>query len=335
VKVVFDRQNRISGLNFLPAGQKDLYPPPAYAKSDTFRELPVKVGSGEWILPGTLTMPKGDGPFPAAVLVHGSGPQDRDSTVGRLKPFRDLAWGLASQGIAVLRYEKRTKEYSLRIASAKVFTVQEETVDDALLAAQLLRSTKGIDPKRVCIIGHSQGAMLAPRMALADPALAGIVLLAAPSRLLEDVIFEQTKDEMARRDKLPAGEVKLLETLKSIAERFKDGKIAADTPRGELMGLAPEYWKSLLGWSATSEALKLNQPMLILQGETDVQVTMADFAGWQKAMAGHANATLKSYPRLGHMFTPSNGKGDPAEYARPAQVSADVVNDVASWIKKR
>src|SRR5437868_1779970 len=104
---------------------------PAYSKPDSFKEREVTVGEGEWKLPGTLTVPNGSGPFPAIVLVHGSGPNDRDETVGAIKVFKDLAEGLASRGIAVLRYEKRTKQYAGRMAGLPKMTVAEETVDDA------------------------------------------------------------------------------------------------------------------------------------------------------------------------------------------------------------
>jgi dienelactone hydrolase len=333
VKVVYDKEQRVSGLNFLPADVKELYPPPAYARPDSFSEKEVKVGSGDWILPGTLTLPKGDGPFPAVVLVHGSGPHDRDSTIGRVKPLRDLAWGLASNGIAVLRYEKRTREHGAALTKVKTFTVKEETIDDALAGAELLRNTAGIDPKRVFILGHSQGALLAPRMALADKALAGVVMLAAPSRPLEDVLLEQTTNRLAKRAEMAAEEVELLEKLQKVGQLVKDNKLKADTPPSELLGLTPDYWKSICSFSATTEALQVDRPMLILQGEGDVQVILTDFAGWQKAMAGRKNVTLKSYPKLGHMFTPTDGKGDPAELARPANVSGEVITDIAAWIK--
>ena len=112
--------------------------PPPYAKAGAYREKDFTVGTGEWRLPGTLTLPVGvTKPLPALVLVHGSGPNDRDETILANKPFRDLAWGLASKGIAVLRYEKRTKEYAtkLRAAGIRDLTVKEETIDDALSAA--------------------------------------------------------------------------------------------------------------------------------------------------------------------------------------------------------
>jgi dienelactone hydrolase len=328
VKVVFDKRDRVTGLNFLPAAAtKDQYPPPAYAKPDNFREVPVKVGTGEWVLPGTLTVPKGDGPFPAVVLVHGSGPQDRDETIGLAKPFRDLAWGLATRGIAVLRYEKRTKQHAAKVLEAKSFSVKEETTDDALAAAELLRRTPPVDPKRVFVVGHSQGAMMAPKMALADPSLAGIVLLAAPSRPLEDVMLEQTRAGLRNREKLPAAEVQLLESLQKVALLIKDGKLTDETPRGDLLGATARYWKSLTGYSATADALRVDRPMLILQGEADTDVSMVDFKGWQTEMAGRKNATLKSYPKLSHLFTPGGPPG------KPTHVSPDVVSDIAEWVK--
>jgi uncharacterized protein len=329
VKVVFDKGDRVTGLNFLPAAPTaDRYPAPPYSRADSFREVPVKVGTGEWVLPGTLTFPTGDGPFPAVVLVHGSGPQDRDETIGLAKPFRDLAWGLATRGIAAVRYEKRTKQFPDKVAAVTGFTVKEETIDDALAAADLLRHTPGIDPKRVFIVGHSQGAMMAPKMALADPAVAGIVLLAGPSRPLEELMFEQARAGLRNRDKLPAAEVKLLESLQKIAQLIKDGKLTDDIPRDELLGATARYWKSLTGYSATIDAVRVDRPMLILQGEADADVSMEDFWGWQAALAGRRNVTLKSYPKLTHSLTP-DGLAE-----KPSHVSPDIVADVAVWVKK-
>jgi len=170
-RVVFDKAGKIAGLGFVPTAPPAKYVPPAYADPAKFEETEVTVGSGEWALPGTLTMPKGQGPFPAVVLVHGSGPNDRDEAVGPNKPFQDLAWGLAARGIAVLRYDKRSKVYQSKIlADPKLeatMTVKDETIDDALAAAGLLEKTKGIAPGRVFILGHSLGGFLMPRIAVA------------------------------------------------------------------------------------------------------------------------------------------------------------------------
>jgi hypothetical protein len=117
INVAFSEPGGIVGLTITPVGRVEqrftaAYEPPAYVNQDTFKEQEVQVGQGEWVLPGTLSLPVGNGPFAALVLVHGSGPNDRDETIGPNKPFRDLAWGLATQGIAVLRYDKPTKVYA-------------------------------------------------------------------------------------------------------------------------------------------------------------------------------------------------------------------------------
>ncbi|MCZ6754260.1 MAG: alpha/beta fold hydrolase, partial [Gemmatimonadetes bacterium] len=163
IRVVFDGDRRIVGYFFQPHQDTDKVE--AALLPAGLAEQEVSLGEGEWVLPGTVTLPVDGGPFPAVVLVHGSGPNDRDETIGANKPFRDLAWGLAGRGIAVLRYEKRTRQYRERLMANTVgFTVDEETVDDTVAAVERLRRLDGIDPGRIVILGHSLGGMLAPRI---------------------------------------------------------------------------------------------------------------------------------------------------------------------------
>src|SRR4051812_37376787 len=179
IMLSFDTENKIAGMNITPGAA----PPATNAvpTSTRFTEESVTVGGGEWALPATLSMPLG--PVAAAlVLVHGSGPNDRDETVGPNKPFRDLAWGLADRGIAVLRYEKRTRQYAAKMVGNGNLTVREETIDDALLAAALLRRYERINPKRVFVLGHSLGGTLAPRIAAEDRSLAGLIIMAGATR---------------------------------------------------------------------------------------------------------------------------------------------------------
>ncbi len=332
-KVVVDAGGKIAGFFIVPPkqGAGPEYAPPAYVHKEAFHEQDVTVGAGEWALPGTLSMPVGQGPFPALVLVHGSGPNDRDETVGAGKPFRDLAWGLASRGIAVLRYEKRTRTHGAKLANAAGFTVQQETVDDALAAAGLLRHTAGIDPKRVFVLGHSLGGMLIPRIGQGDPQLAGLIVMAGAARPLEDIILEQVSYLAAADGQVTDTEKSQIESLRAEVARVKALK-PGDT--GTALGAPDSYWVDLHGYNPPEAAKALKAPLLILQGERDYQVTMDNFELWKKALAGRPSVTFKTYPKLNHLFAEGEGKSTPADYDKPGHVAEAVVADVAGWIKR-
>jgi fermentation-respiration switch protein FrsA (DUF1100 family) len=336
VRVVFNAEKQVSGLQFRPAQGAYDFKPPSYAWPESYREEKVVVGSGEWALPGTLTLPRGDGPFAAAVLVHGSGPHDRDETIGPNKPFRDLAWGLASQGVAVLRYEKRTHTHATRMVSIKeALTIKEETIDDALLAVAELRKHKEIDAKHIIVIRHSLGATVAPQIGVRDPAIAGLVLLAGNARPLEDVILDQIGYIKSLNGKLTDKDRDELGELKEQVSRVKDPKLTADTPAKELpLGIPAAYWLALRAYDQTATASRLTRPIFIVQGERDYQVTMDDFEKWKKALASHRNVTFRSYAKLNHLFMEGEGKAKPAEYDKAGHVSRELINDLAEWIKK-
>jgi hypothetical protein len=251
----------------------------------------------------------------AVVLVHGSGPNDRDETVGANHPFRDLAWGLADRGIAVLRYEKRTRQYPDRTAAIKNLTVRDETIDDAIAAARLLRSRDRIDPKRVFVLGHSLGGTLAPRIAAEDGALAGIVIMAGATRPLEQVAREQ------------------IAYLASLAPAASPVDQEAALQR--LLHAAPDsYWKDLNAYQPARTAATLTIPILILQGERDYQVTLDDLKGWRSALDDRPNVTIKTYPSLNHLFLPGEGKSTPGEYERAGRIPDLVLDDIARWIDR-
>jgi uncharacterized protein len=282
VKVVFNRQQQISGLFFVPAKSIAEYQRPPYVKPAALQEREVQVGTGEWALPGTLTMPVGDGPWPAVVLVHGSGPNDRDETIGPNKPFRDLAGGLASRGIAVLRYEKRTKHHAARLAAlTDSLTVKEETIDDALAAVSLLRNTERIAPSKVFLLGHSLGGTLVPRIAALDAKIAAFIVLAGATRPLEDMIHDQFKHIFSLEGAVSeANKVKLRQLELQVA-RAKDPGLSPSTPSAELpLGIPAKYWLDLRGYRPQEVARGMKRNILILQGGRDYQVTAEDFQGW-------------------------------------------------------
>lgn len=333
IRVVFNSDRRIAGLFFEPA-QGSGYTVPPYANPELFTEREVKVGSGEWELPGTLTMPAGSGPFAVVVLVHGSGPNDRDETIGPNKPFKDLAWGLASRGIAVLRYEKRTREHQQKMAALQdTITVQEETIDDALAAVALLKNNNAVNPDRIFILGHSLGGMLAPRTAAADNDIAGLIIFAGATRPLEDLILEQVTYLSSLDGTISAEESAELRKIELQATNVKDPNLSLSTPAVDLpLGIPAAYWLDLRGYNPAETAKTFTIPILILQGERDYQVTMVDFSIWQETLASSEDVELKSYPNLNHLFIPGEGPGNPEEYRRPGNVSQNVINDIADWL---
>ena len=332
--VVLDAANRIAGLSIRPYAPPVTYAPPAYATAAAFTNQEVTVDAGGWPLPGTLSMPVGTGPVPAVVLVHGSGPQDRDETLGPLKPLRDLAEGLASRGVAVLRYEKRTKQHPKRLP--RTMTVNDEVVDDALAAVALLRASPRVRADRVFVLGHSLGGTMAPRIASRDARVAGLVIIAGLVRPIEQAVVDQVR-YIASLDG----------TVQPAEQQQIDGYVAmgaqivklteADVAAGPvLMGAPPSYWLDIRSYRPDQVAAKLVQPMLIVQGERDYQVTMADdFAAWRRALEARPNVTFKSYPGLNHMMMPGTGPSTPNEYNTPAHVAEVVVTDIAAWLKRQ
>ena len=337
ILVVFGTNGQIGGLNVQFAPTTLPYNPPAYVGAAAFDEVEVTVGSGKWALPGTVSMPHGAGPFPAVVMVHGSGPQDRDETIGPNRPFRDLAWGLASRGIAVLRYDKRTKVYAEKITpelKAKL-TVQDEVIDDALSAVQLLRQTPGIDRDSIYVLGHSLGATMAPRIGQQDPSIAGLIIMAGMTRPFEDTILDQYTYLYALSGSMTDEQQAELEQLKAQVARVKDPNLSDQAPAKDLpLGVPPAYWLSLRGYQPAEVARSLDMRILALQGGRDYQVTAADdYPAWQKALAEKSNATLKLYPELSHEFIAGEGPATPQEYLVEGHVSEKVIQDIARWIR--
>jgi dienelactone hydrolase len=318
-----------------------VYKSPAYVVPGAFDVQELTVGAGRaWPLPATLTRPKGKAPFPAIVLVHGSGPNDRDETLGANKPFRDLAEGLASQGIAVLRYEKRTKQHGARmVASSSSFTIKDETIDDALAAVALLRQTPGVDAKKIFVLGHSLGGMLVPRIGMADKRVAGFVVFAGATRPLEETLVRQFEYLAALDGTVSEAERANIEETKRQAARIKElkaGDAATTSAPQLLLGAPPAYWLDLRGYDPPQAARSLKRPMLILQGERDFNVTMlGDFRSWYAALANRKEVEFKSYPKLDHLFYEGEGAASGADYANPRNIPRYVIDDIAAWVRKQ
>jgi hypothetical protein len=332
VQFTLNESGQVAGLHFRPPDDpvQPAWNRPSYSKTELFREREVTVGADQWKLGGTFTLPVGKGPFPAVVLVHGPGPNDRDESIYANRIFADIAEGLASRGIAVLRYDKRTRIYGEEMSKIP-FTLQEETIEDAVRAIALARRQPEVDPGRVFVLGHSLAGYAVPRIARQDGKLAGAVVLAGNARHLEDVALAQTEFMLKAKGGASPEEQKRLELLKTEVTKVKSLVAGNDNPP-TLMGLPTAYLLDLKGYDPAAEARRLAIPMLFLQGERDFQVTLEDFGLWKTGLAGTKNIAFKTYPALNHLFIAGDGPASPFEYRRPGNVAPEVIEDVAVWV---
>lgn len=326
--ISLDPSDRVAGLLLqpVPAAPPPPAPPPAGA---AFSEREVEVGPPGRAVPGLLTLPDGPGPFPGVVLVHGSGPQDRDETLGPNRPFLDIAHGLAARGVAVLRYDKRTRARPGDFGPEA--GIDQETTDDAVAAVEVLRTTPEVDAGRIFVLGHSLGAMLAPRIAARADGVAGIVLLAAPARPVLDLLVEQIEGMAASDGEVSDTERQALDKLTAAIVRLRAGE---DLPAAQApLGLSTAYWRSVEAVRPLDDARALDRPMLVLHGGRDIQVVEADRQGWEQAFAGSPRATLKTYPALNHLGIAGEGPGSLADYQTPGKVDTGLIEDIAAWVR--
>lgn len=286
-----------------------------------FIAVEVKLGHAPFELGGTLTLPKsGAGPYRAVVLVQGSGPSDRDETIAANKPFKDLAEGLAAAGIATLRYDKRTFSYGKDYVG-KPITMNEEVIDDALSAVELLAARSDIDQKKIFVVGHSLGALLAPEIGSKSKLVAGVVCLAPPARKPWEILPQQF-------EYLGAPPEKIAEMKRDFAD-IRSGKA-----KGVVMGAPVAYWKEWASKDGVAMAKKLKKPVLVLRGSRDYQVIDEDFAAWKKGLAQVPGAEVIELPNLNHLFIEGEGKSLPAEYARPGHVAPVVLEQLSRFVNR-
>lgn len=328
--VSFNESEQIAGFRIVPDRRSSK--PYLLTKNPVFEELEISIESEAGNLPGILTVPKGKDRFPIVVLVHGSGPQDRDVTIGPNTIFKNIAHGLAKQGVASIRYDKRT--YFDKKMKADSMTVWEETINDAVAALKMAGGLK--DVEGVYLIGHSLGAMLAPRIFHQIPSIDGIVMMAGNARPLPTLIYEQSRYIFAQ-DGISKGEEY---ELKNIRQQMKNANKAHKKNKqfkdSELPLFVPQpYWADLNTYDPFSAVKEIEKPVLILQGERDYQVTMTDYQIWQKKLKKSENVQFISYPGLNHLFIAGEGASYPEEYEKQGNVSEDLVSDISRWILKQ
>lgn len=289
----------------------------------TYAEESVKVGD----LNGKLTLPDTVNQVPAVIIIPGSGPTDMDGTIYSLKTYQDLALKLATKGIASLRYNKRSYQFLEQMVKDYDATIEDEYVNDALIAYNFLKTNEKIDVNNIFLIGHSFGAQISPFIINQEPNLKGAILLAGTTEHLLDLLLEQYKAQNVTNYE---GHVAAVALTKSLTE-VKSGE-----EHYSYYGAFGAYWVyyNKINWQDELLDASTNHPLLIIQGELDLQVTIKHYDKYKELLKDNKQATFKKYSLLNHCFV--NGEGDTiyTAYKIERPIPDEVINDISDWIKK-
>ncbi|MFB1064259.1 alpha/beta fold hydrolase [Natrinema sp. H-ect4] len=320
--VIVDTESRIRN-----CGIADEYERPAYVDSNAFGERDVSLSVPDCSLSGTVATPAdGDG-VPGVVLVHDDGPMTADTPRGATRTFADLAEGLATRGVASLRYDKRDTACEVALDE---YTLDRVTVDDAAVAIERLRAVDGVDPDRIVVVGHGLGGRAAPRIAARDGDLAGVVGLAAPARPYRELTLEQLEHKATAGSHEWEDLRATYETWVDESDRVREGEYEPDE---RLLGKPGAFWDSITAYDHVQTAAEVDVPFRFLQGERDFQVTVTDdLERWERELDGKSATTFKTYEGLNHLFMPGEGESLAFAYAVRNNVAEEVVDDIVSWI---
>ena len=337
LRITVDSSGLITTLHFQPTtsgASPTCWTPPPYADPAMFTEQETMLESAGLAVEASLCMPNAAGtPVPAVVLLAGSGPSDRDSTVGPNKPLKDLAWGLASCGIATLRYDKITYADPESVAARTDCTAADEYIPHALAAIHTLQDHPSVDGQRIYLLGHSQGATVAPRIAAsAHSAVAGLILMSVSAEPIHHAAVRQVRyllslDPHSDPDHDPglAALIKQAETVDS--PDLTESTSPADLP----FGVPAHYWLDLRTYDLVATIAALHVPLLLLQGGRDYQVTVAEHDRFAAALSDHIDVTTHLYPAGDHYFFAGSGPSTPASYREPHRIDPAVIADISTW----
>lgn len=336
LELQFNARWEITALRLQPLSDEQLYLSPPYDHPQKYQEFSMRVKHDSIVLPAILTLPKGCQACPVVVLVHDIGPQDKDHSIGPTKMFRDLAVGLAAEGIASLRYDKRTFRYGPELmADLRVLTIENEIIEDALAALQLLRGVSEIDTQRIHLLGLGFGGMLAGTIASRSPMpIRSIVAVGSSPRPLPDQLLDQYIQLLS--SELSYTNMQLaVQQLERQTQLAKSIKLLYDASADSLpLQLPAPYWQHLQNFDAVAGFWQNNAALWFLRGTDDYQSQATDLQQWEMRLLGRGKATFSTMPQLNHLLMPSLPVSLTATYQKQNNVDAAAVLSISRWLLK-
>ncbi len=325
-------KGKIVGLNFLPLA----YELPDWAKNKVYGKERLVVETDSFKLSGELILPSDCRNCPVVIIVHGSGPSDMDGSFGPNKFYLDLAYGLANNGIATIRYNKRSFTYGKAMSKLDSITLYEETIEDAISAVRLVKNYSFLDSTNIFVLGHSLGAYASPLIALGEPEVDGIIVLGGPARPVYKIIPEQyeylfnldsslSKKESAKMDRVKE-EVKLVEGLPSEVTELKE------------LGTSDMLWyhRFMLTYDPIQTIDSIKRRTLIIQGDRDYQVRhQTEFRAYQIGLKHNLLVDFKLIKGANHLMVFGEKPSEPAEYFKQDHIDLSTLEYLSNWIKEK
>ena len=303
------------------------------AAAQAAEQLDISFENDGLTISGTLNLPDGEGPFPAAVLIHGSGPNDRHESVILNDPnakclypdlfgdtiavFDDLAGALTDAGMAVYQYEKRSREHGASLDQTTV--TPTDFLRDAVAAAAMLRGRADIDAKKLVLIGHSQGANFVHRASDSLGGVAAVVMLSGPAKPIDEVVMSQI-DTILRKCASAEAAASTIAQMRAAFDQLHAGTF----PQAPLMGAFPQFWRDWIEitGNAVPTVEKAQVPTLIMCGLQDINVAPENIELFEQIK--NDQVKVFKFPELNHMLTTNS----------EPHVAAEVTDTMVKWLRE-
>ncbi|MBC7384031.1 MAG: dienelactone hydrolase family protein [Bacteroidia bacterium] len=327
----FNDKKELIYVSFMQAHK--IYFAPDYADVSKFVEEKFSFQNEGYELNGLLTMPNSSGKAPLVVILGEAGPTDKDGSYDENRPYKDIAWGIASKGYAVYRYDKRSINNGIMMMSLKAgynsFTCREDYLDDLYKALDTLESLAGIDKERVYVLGHGQGGMLLPLVAKERKDVKGIIMLGTNAKRIQEMMIDQYAYlSTVTPNKKEEYDEQALKALKSMNKKLNPLTEHKYMP----YEVQATYWIWFNKYKHLDIAKKLKKPILILHGNRDYQVNMENLKLWEKTLGENENVSIKSYPKLNHLFYTGDAESTYSEYYLKSNIPGYVLKDINDWL---